>query len=122
MARVRIPLAAPSIMRWELGRQGGGYFKCKVFKTKWLDCFLIKFPNGSTINPHTDPCSYGNHYRINVTLRKPKGGGSFQCEGGPILSLPRFVLFRPDIQEHSVTEVEGFRFIISFGFVIPKLG
>lgn len=107
-------------MKWELGRQGGGYFKLKVFKTKWFDCFLIKFPNGSTINTHTDPCDYGKHYRINITLRKPRGGGAFNCEGGPIVSLPRFVLFRPDIQKHSVSEVEGYRFIISFGFVIPK--
>jgi len=105
--------------KWEEGRQGGGYLKLKVFKFKWLDCFLIKFPDGSSIGKHTDPCDYGKHYRINITLRKPKNGGEFHCEGGPKLRLPRFILFRPDVQEHWVTPVTGDRLIISFGFVIP---
>jgi hypothetical protein len=105
---------------WELGRQGGGYFKWIVFATKWFDCVLIKFPHGSSINKHTDPCDYGKHHRINITLRKPESGGEFSCKGDPILRLPRFVLFRPDIQIHEVTPVIGKRLILSFGFVIPN--
>lgn len=107
-------------MMWEPGRQGGGYFKLKVFQIKWFDCFLVKFPNGSAINKHTDPCDYGKHYRVNITLQKPKAGGIFLCDNGPILSWPRIVLFRPDIQPHEVTTVVGKRLILSFGFVIGE--
>ena len=106
--------------KWESGRQGSGYFKLRVFVFKYLDCHLVKFPNGSFIEKHTDPIDYGAHYRLNIVLIPAKEGGKFECEGGPLWSWSRFTLFRPDIQTHTVSKVKGFRLMITFGVVIPN--
>ena len=105
---------------WEPGRQGSGYFKLRVFAFKYLDCFLIKFPNGSYIDKHTDPVDYGSAFRLNIILMRANDGGKFDCEGGPIWSWSRFTLFRPDKQPHSVSEVKGYRLMVSVGIVIPR--
>lgn len=107
-------------MKWKEGPEGGGYLKHCFFKTKWLDCLLIKFPNSSKIDPHIDPCNYGDHYRFNVELKTPESGGYFCCEGGPIMQFFRWTLFRPDIQKHWVSEVKGEKMVFSVGWVIPR--
>jgi len=106
-------------MKWEEGKSGGGYLKHCFFETKWLDCVLIKFPDGAKIDPHLDACDYGDHYRINIELIVPKLGGNFGCDGGPILRFSRFILFRPDIQKHWVTEVKGEKLTLSVGWTLP---
>jgi hypothetical protein len=58
---------------------------------------------------------------MNILLWKPKRAGEFVLEGEPVLKLPRITVFRPDIQRHSVTEVGGFRLILTFGWVIPNV-
>lgn len=85
-----------------------------------FDMYLIRYPEGSEIPPHTDPVQSGRHYRLNVILKSPKSGGEFRCEK-PIYSSSRVKLFRPDVCEHCVTRVVGGnRYVLSIGWVLDK--
>jgi hypothetical protein len=112
-----------SIFKWQRGRQDTGYDKVLLLTGKWplgFDCYLIKYPEGSSIPPHKDPVATGRHYRLNIILWKSPEGGEFVCDN-PILSLPRIKLFRPDQSEHSVTTVKGgSRYILSIGWIFKK--
>lgn len=107
--------------KWERGRQGTGYDKMLLVTGTWplgFDSYLIKYPEGSSIPPHTDPVKTGSHYRLNIIIWKSPRGGDFVCEN-PMLSLPRIKLFRPDQSIHSVTAVEGGpRYVLSIGWVL----
>jgi len=108
-----------SIIKWEPGRQGGGYRKLALlvsrFPIPW-DIHLIHMPEGSFIAPHKDPFIGCKMYRVNVVLRASKKGGEFIC-ARPTLNFSRLKFFRPDIQEHGVSKIEsGSRLVFSFGW------
>jgi hypothetical protein len=106
--------------RWQRGRQGTGYDKMLLLTAPWpvpFDSYLIRYPEGSEIPPHTDPVQSGRHYRLNVILKSPKSGGEFVC-AAPLFATRRIKLFRPDACEHSVTRVVGgSRYVFSLGWV-----
>ena len=107
-------------MKWEKGRQNSGYDKLKLFESQKLkcDCYLLHYPTGSEIKPHTDKVDLQyDHYRLNFVLHKAKKGGIFKCDN-VLFKLGRLVVFRPDQNEHSVTQIEeGTRLVFSFGWL-----
>jgi hypothetical protein len=109
--------------RWQRGRQGSGYDKMLLATARWplpFDSYLIRYPEGSAIPPHTDPVQSGRHYRLNIVLKSPQSGGEFVC-ATPIFATKRIKLFRPDACEHSVTQVVGgSRYVFSLGWVLGR--
>ena len=109
-----------SAWRWQRGRQGTGYDKMLLLTGRWplpFDSYLIRYPEGAAIPPHTDPVQAGRHYRLNVVLKASPQGGEFVC-AEPIFQSARVNLFRPDVCEHSVTRVVGgSRYVWSLGWV-----
>ena len=107
--------------RWQKGRQGTGYDKMLLLTASWplrFDSYLIRYPVGSAIPPHTDPVQSGRHYRLNIVLKASPSGGEFIC-ATPIYASRRIKLFRPDACEHSVTPVVGgTRYVLSIGWVL----
>lgn len=101
------------MLKWELGRQGTGYKKLKLFQGKYWDCYLIKYPIGGYIPTHTDPVSGFNHYRLNIVIC-----GSDSYVGETLYSSKRIKFFRPDIMPHSVNEVHSVRIVLSIGWII----
>jgi hypothetical protein len=108
--------------RWQSGRQSSGYDKMLLLQSMWplpFDLYILRFPEGSEVKPHTDPVSFGRHFRLNIVLKPATVGGEFQC-ANPIFETSRIKLFRPDACEHSVTKVElGTRYVLSIGWVLP---
>ena len=103
---------------WVMGRQNdSGYHKWLLFKTSFMDCYLLRFKKGSYIASHTDPVSSGkNHHRLNVILKRAQRGGDFICNNIP--TNKRINKFRPDIDTHSVTKIsKGTRYVLSIGWV-----
>lgn len=87
-----------------------------------FDSYLIRYPVGAHIPPHTDPVQAARHYRLNVVLKASPAGGEFVCKS-PIFASRRIKLFRPDVSEHSVTPVVGgSRYVLSIGWVLEKGG
>ncbi|MBU2894865.1 2OG-Fe(II) oxygenase [Colwellia sp. D2M02] len=109
------------LFRWERGRQQSGYDKMLICGAMWpikFDTYLLKFPEGSEIAPHTDKVESGKHYRLNIVLKSAKLGGDFQCSP-PIFTNNRIKLFRPDVSEHQVSKViQGNRYILSIGWIV----
>lgn len=109
--------------RWQRGRQGSGYDKMLLLTAAWplrFDSYLIRYPAGSQIPPHTDPVQAGRHYRLNVVLKASPSGGAFICKA-PIYASGRIKLFRPDVSQHSVTQVVGgSRYVLSIGWVVGQ--
>ncbi|AMP02440.1 2OG-Fe(II) oxygenase [Collimonas pratensis] len=109
--------------KWQAGRQDGGYDKMLLLTARWplpFDSYLIRYPVGAHIPPHTDAVARGKHYRLNLVLKRSPRGGEFICSA-PILSTSRIKLFRPDQCEHSVTRVEGgSRYVLSIGWIIGE--
>jgi hypothetical protein len=116
---------ATQAFRWQSGRQGSGYDKMLLLTAPWpvpFDSYLIRYPDGSGIPPHTDPVQHGRHYRLNIILKSPRSGGEFVC-ANPIYASARIKLFRPDQCEHSVTPVRGgSRYVLSIGWVLGAAG
>jgi len=108
------------LFRWERGRQKSGYDKMLLCGAIWpikFDAYLLKFPQGSEIAPHTDKVESGKHYRLNIVLKSADEGGEFICKD-PIYETSRIKLFRPDACEHQVTKIEkGTRYLLSIGWV-----
>lgn len=68
--------------RWRRGRQGTGYDKMLLATATWpirFDSYLIRYPEGSEIPPHTDPVSDGRHYRLNIVLSRPGRAASLSA-------------------------------------------
>ena len=104
---------------WDKGRQGTGYSKIKLLESRRLKCdaYLLYYPTGSEIPPHTDKVESGRHYRLNIVLKQARKGGRFICLN-PLISRFRVNLFRPDIDEHAVTKIEdGYRILFSVGWI-----
>jgi hypothetical protein len=118
---VTLPGYLRTAFRWQRGRQGSGYDKMLLLTARWplpFDSYLIRYPEGSAIPPHTDPVKTGRHYRLNVVLKASPRGGEFVC-ATPIWQSRRIKFFRPDACEHSVTRVEGgSRYVLSLGWVL----
>jgi hypothetical protein len=114
---------AAKAFRWQRGRQGTGYDKMLLLTAPWplaFDSYLIRYPDGTEIPPHTDPVDKGRHYRLNIVLKSPRSGGEFVC-ATPLFATRRVKLFRPDACEHSVTRVVGSsRYVLSIGWVLGK--
>lgn len=108
-------------LKWSNGRQNTGYDKITFLSLKFFipfDLHLLRFKKGSFIPNHIDSVDYGKHYRLNIIIKNAKIGGDFICKN-PIFETKRIKFFRPDISEHSVTEViSGNRYVISFGFIL----
>lgn len=108
------------MFHWQRGRQQSGYDKMLIVQSRWplpFDTWLLRFPTGAEIPPHTDPVSIGRHYRLNIVLRRAREGGEFVC-ATPIFASARIKFFRPDACEHSVTRVvRGTRYVLSIGWV-----
>ena len=109
-----------NLLRWQRGRQDSGYDKMLLCGAYWpikFDTYLIKFPVGSEIKPHTDKVNSGKHFRLNIVLKRAQLGGEFICEN-TLFQSKRIKLFRPDITEHAVTKIEkGNRYILSIGWI-----
>jgi hypothetical protein len=106
-------------LKWDEGRQKSGYKKIKLLESKrfLFDMYLLYYPEGSAIASHVDNINFGNHYRLNYTIKKAKKGGIFLLAGRPIFRLGRLVIFRPDKQYHSVSQIKkGYRIVFSFGW------
>lgn len=108
-------------LKWEKGRQKSGYDKLLIATLSWpipFDCYLLRFPTGSGIAPHTDPVRERQHYRFNWVIKKARQGGEFVCKQ-TLFRSKRCVLFRPDQTEHSVTTVtKGTRYVLSVGWTL----
>lgn len=110
-------------LRWQKGRQASGYDKMLLLHNQLgieFDAYLLRFPVGSSIAPHRDVVASGRHFRLNLILKKSQAGGEFVCEQ-PIINLPRLKLFRSDLSEHAVTEVQGSaRYVLSIGWLLSS--
>ena len=108
------------LFRWRLGRQGTGYDKMLLATLPWpipFDCYLIRYPIGSAIPPHTDPVAQRRHFRLNIVLKASPSGGEFVC-ADPIFATRRIKFFRPDVSSHEVTPVVGGnRYVLSLGWL-----
>lgn len=105
---------------WVKGNRDTGYQKMLLIDAKWpllWDMWILRYPLGSEILPHTDPVKEGQHYRLNFVLKQARIGGLFQCTN-PIFISKFLSLFRSDICSHSVTKIEkGSRYVLSLGWV-----
>lgn len=99
--------------KWEEGRQGSGYFKMKLLEWKFFDLYLLKFPTGTKVPPHTDKVKLKKHYRFNWLL---KGKDTFLCPK-TLWRKWRFVFFRPDRVLHALNTVQEDTYILSLGWV-----
>lgn len=110
-------------MKWELGRQGGDYFKFKVLESKRFkfDVYILKFPAWSYVHDHKDPCPKGyEHHRINFILKYARVGGLFYTykEGVRKKTRKRYIRFRPDSIIHGMTQVIfGSSYWLSIGWL-----
>jgi len=97
-----------------------GYDKMLLLYGPWplpFDIYILRFPEGSAIKPHTDQVSDNQHYRLNIVIRQADEGGEFQC-AKPIFETARIKYFRPDVSEHSVSKVvRGSRYVLSVGWL-----
>jgi hypothetical protein len=85
-----------------------------------FDLYLLRYPRGSSVPVHVDPVDEKRHFRVNIILREAHVGGHFRCTR-PIFETRRIKVFRPDVSEHSVSEIEqGSRLVLSLGWVRAK--
>ncbi len=112
--------ARSALFRWRDGRQGSGYQKLYLGGLGWpvkFDSYLLRFNVGSSVPKHIDPVKKGRHFRLNIVLMNAKSGGEFFCDS-PLFESKRIKLFRPDIAEHSVSEIRaGVRLVFSLGWI-----
>lgn len=112
------------LFRWVEGQHETGYsILTLAWVAKWtpvpFDCYIIKYPTGSYIPPHRDKLKTRDHYRVNVILTRGEGG-EFICKNA-IFKSKRLNIFRPDLEEHSVTPVtKGTRYVFSVGWALRR--
>lgn len=84
-----------------------------------FDLYVLRYPKGSRVPAHIDPVAGGRHFRLNLVLREAARGGHFSCTQ-PLFETRRIKVFRPDLSEHAVSEIEqGSRLVLSLGWVLP---
>lgn len=106
-------------MAWQEGRQGTGYYKWPLLISKRFrfDSYILKYPVGTEIPLHNDTVPGAKHFRLNFVIKRSRTGGEFKCEN-TIFRLGRIVLFRPDLEPHSVTKIGGnSRYVFSLGWL-----
>jgi hypothetical protein len=86
------------------------------FEDYW-DVYFIRYADGASIPPHTDPAQHGRtHRRINAVLAQAERGGELVVGGEQIaLQVGDAVLFSPDREVHEVSTVHGVRLLFSVG-------
>lgn len=86
-----------------------------LLQSRRLSVYLVTYAAGHRVLPHIDGVNEGRLYKLNCVLRKPKRGGAFRCERTIFNLFDRLVLFRPDLYEHQVSQIEaGSRWLLSF--------
>jgi len=86
-----------------------------LFRSRRLNIYLVRYPQGHKVVPHIDMISEGRLYKLNCVLAKPKAGGEFICEKNIFNLFGRVYLFRPDLHQHRVSKIErGSRWLLSF--------
>lgn len=114
------------MFKWISGRQGTGYDKLTLISSDFLkfDIHILRMKPGGYISKHIDPLhseaiaqGYSSHHRLNIIIRKSKGG-VFSSDTIPPISDKRVIRFRPDIDPHQVSEVvSGTRYVLSIGWL-----
>lgn len=119
---------------WRPGRQGTGYDILPIadrgeprvtralaqlgtpFEDSW-DVYLIRYPNGAHIPPHTDPGHHGRrHRRLNALVTPTTSGGELRIAASLVELAPGdAVVFYPDAELHEVSPVVGTRLLFSVG-------
>jgi len=104
------------MLRWQQGRQGTGYRKLLLARSKRFrfDLYVIDYPPGTSIPEHTDPVVGRRHWRANLRL-----WGSDAFVGAAAFRLGPLIVFRPDITPHAVRDVgRRRRVVLSLGVAI----
>lgn len=134
---IELVLSIVDSCSWEQGRQGTGYLKASVHGNQTImeiilrclvyigaspksgyDCYLLRYPEHSYIPPHQDDAPFGSrHSRINIIIKTADLGGILKiCDEEIEISSGDAYYFRPDLYEHSVSEIEkGERIVLSIG-------
>jgi hypothetical protein len=121
------------------GRQGSGYYKLKLFSSKYFkrDAYLLFFPKGCIVPPHTDPISIGphgeryDHFRKNIDLWGKNNGGEIYlmpdvyAHDIDTLSFPPLyeiiflgshgIEFKASQSTHGMTQTTGWKIMLSLG-------
>ncbi|WP_166254977.1 2OG-Fe(II) oxygenase [Marinobacter salicampi] len=88
-----------------------------LLHSRFLNAYLVRYPEGHKVVPHVDMVSGGRLYKLNCVLAKPRSGGEFICEKNIFNLFGRVILFRPDLHQHRVSRIErGNRWLLSFAF------
>ncbi len=88
-----------------------------LLRSKRLNVYLVRYPEGHRVAPHLDMVSEGRLYKFNCVLKKPRAGGEFACEKNLLNLANRLILFRPDLHQHEVSRIErGSRWLLSFAY------
>lgn len=91
-----------------------------LFQSRRLSVYLVHYSAGHAIVPHVDMVAEGRLYKLNCILVKPRAGGEFHCEKTIFNLFGRIVLFRPDLYQHRVSQIErGNRWLLSFALNRP---
>lgn len=86
-----------------------------LFRSRRLNIYLVRYPEGHKVVPHVDMISEGCLYKFNCVLVRPKEGGEFICDKNIFNFFGRIYLFRPDLYQHRVSRIErGNRWLLSF--------
>lgn len=106
------------IFTWTEGRQNPYYNKMLLFKTSFMDCWLIKYAKCVGIGWHVDLVPGKRHYRLNIALINRNA--EFWMDYKPCKK--HIVFFRPDIQEHCVKVIgdDAYRLVLSIGWVLGE--
>lgn len=87
------------------------------------DCWLIRYPVGSSIPLHTDPAwPRSEHWRLNAVVVTGYGG-NLVLGGSRVSALGSgdAYAFRPDLVAHEVTQIlESERLVWSVGVMLPE--
>lgn len=113
----RIPLR---LFKWGDGKKMTGYRAFTLMYSKILkaDCYIMHYKDGSFIPPHIDKVDSGVMWRLSIVFYNSGMGGKFI--GKSVFNWKdRIILFKPSIDEHSVTpKVGGCRWLLSIGKTI----
>jgi hypothetical protein len=123
-------MCASASRAWDRGRQDTGYAKSGVDPDDPLvaaliarslatlypgarhghDAWLLRYPDGSSIPPHTDPPlrDGARHARLNALIAAPPTGGVLRLDDTVVDLAPGdAVVFYPDRVQHQVSTVTG---------------
>jgi hypothetical protein len=114
---------------WELGRLGTGYEKLALQHDEFVealtqralaailpsdaqlvgfDIFLLRYRPGDEAPEHLDPAAEGlAHVRLNALVSRGEGGTLILDGRGLELLEGDAVIFRPDLESHAVSPVQG---------------